>query len=158
MEDKYNEILNYIEMLTSRLSGKILLHNFQVPTYTEFGILENKQEFGFIEMVRTMNSNLQEYYRKNSQVFIFDFESFCSKLGKTQLMDFRMYYIGDIKLQFDLIPALCDEYLAYIKPIKNVLKKCIVLDLDNTLWGGIVGEDGFEGIRTRSYSRGATIF
>ncbi len=42
---------------------------------------------------------------------------------------------------------MAEEFLGYIKPALGLNKKCIVLDLDNTLWGGIVGEDGFDGIK-----------
>ena len=44
--------------------------------------------------------------------------------------------------------------MSYVKAITGISKKCIVLDLDNTLWGGIVGEDGFDGIKLGPSSPG----
>ena len=44
--------------------------------------------------------------------------------------------------------------MSYIKPILGKNRKCIVLDLDNTLWGNIIGEDGFEGIKIGPYPEG----
>ena len=61
---------------------------------------------------------------------------------------------GDIKINFDVIPYLIYEFLGYVKPILGLNKKCIVLDLDNTLWGNIIGEDGFEGIKLGPYPEG----
>jgi len=147
LDKKYNELMTLIRVLSENISGKIIFHNFEVPIYSPLGILENKQSFGFIEMIRTLNSKLNESFKNNSQVFIFDYDLFCSKHGKKRIFDNKMYYWGDIKLGFDFIPLLCEEYMGFIKPIMSLTKKCIVLDLDNTLWGGIIGEDGFEGIK-----------
>jgi FkbH-like protein len=58
-----------------------------------------------------------------------------------------MYYFGKFLFGKALIPALCEEYMRYIRLKCFSPRKCLVLDLDNTLWGGIVGEDGPEGIQ-----------
>jgi len=146
-EEKYNEVTALVKALTENMPGKIILHNFEVPTYSPLGILENKQKFGFFEMVRTLNDRLQEGFKNNNRVFIFDYDLFCSKHGKKRICDSKMYYLGDIKLDFGYMPFLCEEYMGFIKPLMSLTKKCIVLDLDNTLWGGIVGEDGLDGIK-----------
>ncbi len=146
-KQKYSEIITLIKTLSEKISGKIIFHNFEVPAYSPLGILENKQGFGFIEMVRTLNSRLAEAFKDNSQIFIFDYDLFCSKHGKKEIFDYKMYYLGDIKLNLNLIPVLCEEYMGFIKPIMSLTRKCIVLDLDNTLWGGVIGEDSLEGIR-----------
>ncbi len=145
--EKCNEIIDLVKTLSQNISGKIILHNFEVPTYSPMGMLENKENFGFIEMMRKLNSRLEGNFKNNSQVFIFDYDSFCSKHGKKQLIDKKMYYLADMKIDLNLIPDLCEDYMGLVKPISSLIKKCIVLDLDNTLWGGIVGEDGLEGIK-----------
>src|ERR1700682_4492874 len=45
------------------------------------------------------------------------------------------------------LPVLAAEYIRIIRPLKGLVRKCIVLDLDETLWGGVVGEDGLQGIK-----------
>lgn len=146
-DEKYNELTALIEALSKNLSGTIVFHNFEVPVYSSLGILENKQRLGFFEMIRLLNTKLSGAFMDNSRIFIFDYDSFCSKYGKKRIFDSKMYYLGDIKLGFDFIPLLADEYLGFIKPLMSLTRKGLVLDLDNTLWGGLVGEDGFEGIR-----------
>lgn len=147
VNEKITELKSFIGQIKNRLSAKIIVHNFEVPTHSPLGILENKQEFGFQESIEMLNSLLREEYNSDPQVFIFDYNSFCSRLGKDSIFDHKMYYLGDVKLGFSCIPKLCEEYLAYIKPLLSLVKKCIVLDLDNTLWGGVIGEDGLEGIK-----------
>ena len=149
-EDWVGETLRELEMLIRQVkitsSAKILLHNFEVLLHSPLGIHESKREFGMVEAVQVLNNRLRSAYKTDSQVFCFDYDSFCAKIGKQNIVDYKMYYLGDMKLNPKYIPRLCDDYLAYIKPF-SAIRKCIVLDLDNTLWGGIVGEDGMEGIR-----------
>jgi len=147
VNEKYVEIKSLVDKLKESSKAKILLHDFEVPIFSPLGILENKQKFGFIESVETLNSELKIIFKDDNLVFVFDYNTFCSKIGKDNIIDYKMYYLGDMKLNLHYIPELCDEYLGYIKPLKSLTKKCIVLDLDNTLWGGIIGEDGIEGIK-----------
>ena len=147
VEEKLNEIIPLTEKLKSDSTAKILLHNFEIPQFSPLGILENKQKFGFVESVEALNSELRDTFKNDEQVFVFDYDAFCSKIGKNNAIDYKMYYLGDMKLNLQYITELCNEYMAYIKPLMSLAKKCIVLDLDNTLWGGIIGEDGLEGIK-----------
>ena len=147
VNEKLKEIASLIQKIKENSSAKILLHNFEIPLYSPLGILENKQEFGFIESIETLNTGLRDAFKRDPQVHVLDYDSFCSNIGKQNIMDYKMYFLGDIKIDLQYIPKLCDEYLAYIKPLIQSTKKCIVLDLDNTLWGGIIGEDGLNGIK-----------
>ncbi len=142
-----DDLLLLVDKIKHNIAAKIILHNFEVPTNSPLGIVESKQSFGLIEFVKKINFALEEKFKNDNQVFIFDYENFCSKLGKNNIFDYKMYYIGDIKTGLKYFPELCFEYVSYIKPLMSLTKKCIVLDLDNTLWGGIIGEDGLEGIK-----------
>jgi len=150
-DNLFGVIINQIKLLVDKilhnLNCKIVLHNFEVPINSPLGIIDNKQRLGFIEFVKDINSEISRQFKENNQIFVFDYDAFCSKCGKENILDYKMYYLGDIKIRFKYIPRLCEEYISYIKPLLALTKKCIVLDLDNTLWGGIVGEDGFEGIK-----------
>ncbi|MBW2976548.1 HAD-IIIC family phosphatase [Candidatus Woesearchaeota archaeon] len=145
--EKLNELKSLLTKIKENSNAKILVHNLEVPLFSPLGILENKQGFGFIQSIKTFNNNLRDAFKPDGQVFVFDYDAFCSKIGKQNIMDYKMYYLGDIKLDLQYMPELCNEYLAYIKPLMSLSKKCIVLDLDNTLWGGIIGEDGLGGIK-----------
>lgn len=136
-----------IDRIAKKLTCKVVLHNFEVPVNSPLGIIDNKQKLGFIEFIKNINSEINKFLKEDNQVFVFDYELFCSKWGKEKMVDYKMYYLGDIKIDFRYLPQLCEEYISYIKPLMSLTKKCIVLDLDNTLWGGIVGEDSIEGIK-----------
>lgn len=152
--EKFIELNNLINILKNNTKSKILLHNFEVPSNSPMGILENKQEFGLVEGIEKLNLKISEEYRKDSRVFVFNYDSFCSKLGKDNIHDYKMYYIADLRLKLELIPRLCEEYMCYIRAISSIIRKCLVLDLDNTLWGGIVGEVGIENLKLGPTSEG----
>jgi FkbH-like protein len=143
----YKELTSLIATLSSQTKAKVVVHNFEVPAYSPLGLVENKQEFGFIESIQFLNHQLRETYKNNYQVFVLEYDDWCSFVGKQRTMDWKMYYVGDLKVSFELIPQLCEVYVGYLKPLASLIKKCIVLDLDNTLWGGVIGEDGVSGIK-----------
>ena len=144
--DQAEKLGSLVQSIKSCSGAKILLHNFEVPVYSPMGILEGKSPFGIREAVQTLNGLLRDMAKTDSQLFIFDYDLFCSSLGKAHVLDPRMYYLGDIRLDWEQMPALCRQYLGYVRPLASDTRKCIVLDLDNTLWGGVVGEDGLQGI------------
>lgn len=147
IDEKVDELCTLARTVSERSSAKVILHNFEEPTYSPLGLVENKQELGFIESIELINRVLRDRFKKNNQIFVFDYNAFCSQIGKQNVLDYKMYYLGDIKVNPKYIPHLCREYTGYIRALAGLRKKCIVLDLDNTLWGGVVGEDGLEGIR-----------
>lgn len=147
IEEKWNEFRQYIDALEQNVPGIIVINNFAYPDYSSVGILEAKQEFGLIESIEYLNRRLNEYCRDKTSVYIFDYAGFQNRYGVSVLRDNKMYYLGDMKISMDGLILLADEYMAYIRALAGKSRKCLVLDLDNTLWGGIIGEDGIEHIK-----------
>jgi len=140
-------LLSMVNKLNQKLvNAKVVISNLEIPVYSPLGIVEDKQSYGFIESVEDINRSLREIAKEKKQVYVYDFNGFCSRLGKRHIVDSKMYYMGDIKLSPHLLPELCRDYSKYILAASSKTKKCLVLDLDNTLWGGIVGESGLMGI------------
>lgn len=154
IDNLVGELSTLVRNILEKSKAKVILHNFEVPLYSSMGILENKMPFGFIESVQSLNNKLKGAFKDDSRIFIFDYDAFCSKYGKKNICDPKMYYLADLKLHFSYIPPLCESYISYIKPLFNMSRKCLVLDLDNILWGGILGEEGLEGIRLGPINEG----
>ena len=146
VKNKTNELTDLVRLFMKKSNSKVVITNLSVPTYTSFGILETKYEYGFHEMICDFNSILSSNLRNESGMYVYDFDQFVKKYGERNVFDYRKYFFGDIKISLDHIPILAYDLMGYIKPMTGKNRKCIVLDLDNTLWGGIVGEDGFDGI------------
>ena len=146
VQQKINEIENIIQSFEKNSSSKLIITNFNIPSYSPNGIIETKSEFGFHEMIEEINRSLRDISKVHNSIYIYDFNQFVSKHGERNIFDYRQFHVGDIQISFNFIPFFGDELIGYIKPIMSKNKKCIVLDLDNTLWGGVVVEEGVDGI------------
>jgi len=147
IDNKITGLSNLIKFFVEKSKSKLIVTNFVPPVYSPYGIFESKTNYGFQEMIYDLNRNLLNEFKNNPLVYVFDFSGFVTSLGQNNIFDYRQYYLGDVKISLEKIPYLADSLMGYIKPILGLNKKCIVLDLDNTLWGGIIGEDGFNGIK-----------
>ena len=147
VEKKFNEIKNLIDTFTNKTKSKLIISNFAIPTYSPYGIFETKSEYGFHQMIEDLNQKLVNTFSNSNSVYVFDFNGFISKYGEDNIFDYKQFFFGDIKISLDYIPLLANQLMGYAIGILGLSKKCIVLDLDNTLWGGIIGEDGLNGIK-----------
>ena len=147
IDNRVNELVTLVKKFISVSGSKLVVANFHAPVYSPYGICETKTEYGLRDMILDLNAKLADSLRNESSIFIFNFDAFVAKYGDINVFDYRQFLFGDIKVSLNYIPYLAEELMGYIKADLGINRKCIVLDLDNTLWGGIVGEDGFEGIR-----------
>ena len=147
VEEKINELENLIEKFNETTTSKLVITNLGLPHYSPYGIAEMNTSYSFHDAIIDFNKKLKDKVLEMNSVHIFDFFKFVIKHGETNVFNFQNYLFGDIKIALDYIPHLATELIAYIISFLGLTKKCIVVDLDNTLWGGIVGEDGFDGIR-----------
>ena len=147
IQNKINELINLIKSFKEKSNSKLVISNFILPTYSPYGIFETKTDYGLQEMVFDLNHKLNNICRDENSIYVYDINGFISKHGEENVFDFQQYFFGDVKVSLSYIPILANDLLGYIKPTLGLNKKCIVLDLDNTLWGGIVGEDGFNKIK-----------
>lgn len=92
------------------------------------------------------NDRLVSLSKETSNLYVFDTNKIVYQLGEGHVRDTRGSYAFDIPFTNDFFVALCHEWFACIRAITGRSRKCIVLDLDNTLWGGVVGETGPLGI------------
>lgn len=145
--DKVHNVIDLVKSFTSKTKAKLVVTNLTVPTYSPYGIFEMKSAYGLQKMVNDFNSTLTAAIEDNEMIYVYDFNGFVTRYGELNVFDFKQYFLGDIKISMDYIPYFVHDLLGFIKTMLGLNKKCIVLDLDNTLWGGIVGEDGYEGIK-----------
>lgn len=99
------------------------------------------------EAIVEYNSALFALSKEYQNVKVVDFSDFCGRYSNAELIDWKFYFLS----QMTLNPKLHKEFKCWlerkIESIASIRKKCLVLDLDNTLWGGVLGEDGVDGIR-----------
>jgi len=146
VEEKLDEIINLAKTFVKKTNNKIVISNLPIPSYSHLGIFETK-DYGISQMILEFNEKLNTRLKNEDSIYVYDLLQFFYRFGEQNIAEPRKIAIGDIKITFDYLPYLAEEFISYIKPYLGLNKKCIVLDLDGTLWGGIVGEDGFDGIK-----------
>jgi FkbH-like protein len=147
VEKKSEEILTLAKGFCDKTRSKLILSNFDIPSFSPYGIFENKVDYGFHEMILELNDKLSKSLLGSDSIFLYNFAGFVSKYGEQNIFDYKQFFFGDMKIALDYIPHLANDLMSYIIGYMGISKKCIVVDLDNTLWGGIIGEDGFNGIK-----------
>lgn len=142
------EIENYSSMLSFTLSR--LPATKSVIAITIEPIFENTAVTSYSEVreaIKSYNRSLYLLKQKHSNLKVIDFSTFTTCYSIRQLIDWKYYLISHMALN----PRLANEFAIWfrqqIMAIEFNRKKCLVLDLDNTIWGGIVGEDGIHGIK-----------
>ena len=152
VETKINEIKKLCNTFEENSESKLILTSLQIPSYSSYGISEQREIRGLKEMVSEINNELIDHCRRvytNHQIFIYDFNEFISRFGEKNIFNYKQFFSGDIKISTEYIPKFVNELMGYVYAISGITKKCIVVDLDNTLWGGVIGEDGFDNIKGR---------
>lgn len=128
------------------LSASVLIQNASL-TRPYFGIHDAQQAEGQQEAVHQFNRALADACSRQTGVFVWDFDAFVRMRGTDALFDAKAWYVSRSPFKQAALPALVDDLYRYVRSITAPTKKCVVVDLDNTLWGGIAGEDGLEGIQ-----------
>jgi len=145
---KHKEIQNICRTFQENFDSKLVVTSLQIPNYSPYGISEGG-DYGLKDVIYKINHKLLNEFQEHSsqKIFIYDFNEFVSKFGENNVFNYKQFFSGDIKISIEYIPKFVNELMGYVYAISGITKKCIVLDLDNTLWGGVIGEDGFDNIK-----------
>lgn len=145
-----NEINKYKmvwDVLKEKCNCTIIQNNFELLNYRISGNGECYRENGSIHFINLLNEKLYEYARENSGFLINDIHYLSSSFGLERWHDDSMWYMYKYALSLEAIPRLCSNLSNIIKALYGKSKKSLILDLDNTLWGGVIGDDGPCGIQ-----------
>lgn len=142
-----NRFLEVWTSLQKKYHAVIIQDNFVLPDQRILGNLSFTHCCGNVNFVHQLNCFLSEYASNMQNIFIHDVNYLSSQIGLNRWLDSNTYYLYKMSTSFDAVPYYCHSLAQMIKAIYGKSKKCIVLDLDNTLWGGVIGDDGINGIQ-----------
>ncbi len=124
--------------------ARVIQHAFVVPDETPLGHLALRLETSRLSLVRDFNRRLA--HDAGDDVLLVDCERLAARVGKRHWLDPRLWYGTRQPVAHEALPILARETAAVLAADLGLAARCLVLDLDNTVWGGIVGEDGLDGI------------
>ena len=130
------------------LAGKkIIYFNYPEIEDTVFGSYANKVDSSFTFQVRKLNYELMRLSQQYQNLFICDIAGLQNKLGRDVMFAANVYTSTEMILSMDVLPYVASRVMDIVCAVKGQFKKCLILDLDNTMWGGVIGDDGLEGIQ-----------
>lgn len=134
------------ESIHDRLPGcQILQTNIALPLTRQLSNLEAGVYYSRTVMFNHINLFMAE--KSPKYVSIMDMEYLSAAVGKEAWFDYPSYFLTKAGFSADCLGRVCAVFAKEIAAISGKTKKCLVLDLDNTLWGGVVGDDGWEKIQ-----------
>ena len=125
---------------------KIIYFNYPEIEDTVFGSYANKVEASFSFQVRKLNFELMLLSKQYPNLFVCDIAGLQNLFGRQFMFSPNVYMSTEMVLSVNALPYVASRVVDIIGAIRGQFKKCLILDLDNTVWGGVIGDDGLEGI------------
>lgn len=145
IEDELQKFLSYIENIKSKYKKIFFVNWDDYFNYRGDGTA-NYSKFGASYLLDRIRLKTAERYLEDNSVLVLDFRHIKEKIGNYGL-DEKLYYVTKCPFSTDFLNIASAEIKAAVECIQGLQKKLLVLDLDNTLWGGIIGDDGLSGVR-----------
>lgn len=151
-----DRILEYtqtiIQGIRRQTTAMILWMGFERPLYPSWGILDLQKQMGQTTTIQRLNAAIQSLLLQQENSYFVDLDLPLARIGSQNYFDYRYWHIGRSPYTRQGLCEIATEVFKYIRALKGQNKKCLVLDCDNTLWGGVIGEDGLAGIKLSANS------
>lgn len=141
------QIRSWISMFRARSSATLIVHSFEKPAYPSRGVLDAQIDGGQNEAIDELNSKLREIARSFPNVAVLDYDALVSRHGRIQWHDELKWITARMPISNGCLHHLASEWLRFVYAVAGPVRKVLVTDLDNTLWGGLAGEDGLAGVQ-----------
>jgi FkbH-like protein len=145
--DRLGLIKNLFYNLTENLETKVLYFNYNEIDDNIFGNYANKVEHSFLFQLRKLNYELMQFSHIHSNFHLIDLSSIQNSIGKNAFFQSSLYTNAEITISLEALPHVLFKTVKLIEALESKSKKCLILDLDNTIWGGIIGDDGLDNIQ-----------
>jgi len=146
-DNQIERISRLSNILQDNLKSKVICFNYAEEDDRIFGNFANKVQSSFIFQQRKLNYLLAEYAARNADFYVCDILSIQNTIGRKNLFSPSIYINSDMVLSIDALPHVSALVVQMVAAIQGQIKKCVILDLDNTVWGGVIGDDGLNNIQ-----------
>jgi FkbH-like protein len=150
-EAQVEQTVNTFRQLVSRFRDKskaqLLIHTLQLPPDAAAGVLDAQSQAGQTAAIDKINHALAQIARDHNNVYLLDLNALIARRGWDHFYDPRKHLTVGMPIAANELIHLARTWLRYLHPMTGKVCKVLAIDLDNTLWGGVIGEDGMEGIK-----------
>jgi FkbH-like protein len=124
----------------------LIVHSLERPPALSFGVLDDQSETGQSGLIRQINHEMRRIAAGLHGVYILDYDALIARHGSEHWYDERKWLTARLPIAASYLLPMAREWIRFIVPLSGRTAKVLVVDLDNTLWGGVIGEDGMTGI------------
>lgn len=124
----------------------LIVHSLERPSSPSLGVLDDQSEAGQSGLIRQVNRELRRIAAGFHGVYILDYDALVARHGRERWHDERKWLTARLPIAASYLLPMTREWMRFIVPLSGRSAKVLVVDLDNTLWGGVIGEDGMAGI------------
>ncbi|MCR5107047.1 MAG: HAD-IIIC family phosphatase [Lachnospiraceae bacterium] len=142
----YDRFLKMWERIREDYHCPVIQNNFEYPFYRLLGNADATDIHGRVRYINRLNEMFCDYAEKNKDFYIQDINYLSSAYGLDEWSNPLYWHVYKYSLAIEAIPTLSFNLSNIIKSIYGKNKKSLILDLDNTIWGGVIGDDGVENI------------
>jgi len=153
-DNRLEEINSIVSAINNQLNAKIIYYNYAEINDSVFGNYANKIELSFQFQLRKLNFELMKLSTQLTNLYVCDLSSLQNQLSKSVSFQTSVYINTEMVLSIDALPLVAEQTTDIISAMNGQSKKCVILDLDNTVWGGVIGDDGLENIQIGSLGIG----
>ena len=146
LNKEFNRYVSIWEALENKYKAIIIQNNMDNLYYRLLGNKDGVDYRGKNNFINRLNMMFNDYVSKHSNIYINDINYISACYGLDKWANEFYWYMYKYAMDINAIPSLAFNIANIIKAIYGKNKKAFVLDLDNTLWGGVIGDDGVEGI------------
>jgi FkbH-like protein len=148
-----DEHLAWIEQAAERSPGiKFFISTIDVPAHALRPLKEEQVER---RLEQHWHAGIARASARNANIYIFDLKALVEQVGRSLLYSNKRWYLGGLRFSTAGEKLIARELDRILDAQLVARKKCLLLDLDNTLWGGVIGEDGLNGIQLSETGEGA---
>ncbi len=146
LEEVYAPFEQMWDKIEDSYQCSVIQNNFEQPFYRLLGNSDFSDSHGRLNFINRLNEKFAAYARKHKNFFINDINYMASCYGLQKWADPFYWHMYKYACAVQAIPELAYNVTNIIKSVYGKNQKAFVLDLDNTLWGGVVGDDGVDNI------------
>ncbi len=129
-----------------KLGCPVVQNNFEPPRFRNFGNMDAWDVRGRVRFANRLNEKMAQYASEHPSLFIHDVNYLAACYGLDSWCDDATWYAYKYACAVAHIPHFCHSLASLLKSLFGITKKAVAVDLDNTLWGGVIGEEGAQGV------------
>ena len=142
-----------IQKIKAHLNAKIIHSNFPMTSDEVFGNYGMKNASSFSYQSLKINAGLADLAVRETSFFICNLVAVATQIGD-DFFDCVNEILSDMDFSLDALPCIGKQFMDIIAALSARFKKCVIVDLDDTLWGGIIGDEGLENIQIGNFGIG----